>query len=83
LKKNYVINLMKNQLNFLLKVKLRLNFSFRNFPGILVDDMPYERRQDILEKHIEDLQNLQVSFFIEIYIYYLSFLFIERTFISY
>jgi len=53
---------MKNQLNFLLKVKLRLNFSFRNFRVVLDDDMPYERRQDILEKHIEDLQNLQVSF---------------------
>jgi hypothetical protein len=65
---------MKNQLNFLLKVKLRLNFRFRNFRGILVDDMPYERRQDILEKHIEDLQNLQVSFYRKIYIYYLSFL---------
>ncbi len=62
MKKNYVINLMKNQLNFLLKVKLRLNFSYRNFRVVLVDDMPYERRQDILEKHIEDLQNLQVSF---------------------
>lgn len=26
-----------------------------------VDDLPYDQRQEILEKHIEDLQTLQVS----------------------
>ena len=34
----------------------------RNLFIYLGDEMPYDKRQEILEQHIQDLQNLQVCF---------------------